>query len=140
MVSSRFVVHPGALKLTAALALAAAGCAAPVLAQGGAPEPTAPPPLTLAEATALAIAANPALAATRLGRGIAEANVDVAAERPNPDLILDRTRETPNEAVTLSLPVETAGKRRRRIDLARQGLDRGEAELARAEADLRNSV
>jgi outer membrane protein, heavy metal efflux system len=106
------------------------------------PPPPAGPTLTLslAQAFELALAANPALAAARLARPIATANVAVASERPNPDLLLERLRETPREAATLSLPIETAGKRGRRIDVARADVDTGEAEIARTTAATRNQV
>lgn len=106
------------------------------------PVPPAGPTLTLslAQAFALALAANPALAAARLARPIATANVAVANERPNPDLLLERLRDTPREAATLSLPIETAGKRGRRIDVARADVDTSEAEIARTTAATRNQV
>jgi len=88
----------------------------------------------------LALAANRALAAARLSRPIAAANVAVAGERPNPDLLLEKLRETPHEAATLSLPIETAGKRGRRIDVANADAASGEAEIARTTAATRNQV
>jgi cobalt-zinc-cadmium efflux system outer membrane protein len=96
--------------------------------------------LSLQQAIELALAANRALAAARLARPIARANVAVAAERPNPDLLLEKLRETPHEAATLSLPIETAGKRQRRIDAAEAEAASGEADLARTTAGIRNRV
>jgi len=66
--------------------------------------------------------------------------VAVAGERPNPDLLLEKLRETPHEAVTLSLPIETAGKRQRRIDTAEADAASGEADIARTTAATRNQV
>jgi cobalt-zinc-cadmium efflux system outer membrane protein len=96
--------------------------------------------LTLPQAIELALAANRALAAARLARPIATANVAVASERPNPDLLLEKLRETPHEAATLSLPIETAGKRGRRIAVAEADVGTGEAEIARTTAATRNQV
>jgi cobalt-zinc-cadmium efflux system outer membrane protein len=96
--------------------------------------------LSLPEAIALAMAANRTLAAARLARPIAGANVAVAGERPNPDLLLEALRETPRQAATLSLPIETAGKRRRRVAVAEADAGTGEAEIARATATIRNRV
>jgi cobalt-zinc-cadmium efflux system outer membrane protein len=96
--------------------------------------------LSLPQAIELALAANRALAAARLARPIARANVAVAAERPNPDLLLEKLRETPHESATLSLPIETAGKRQRRIAAAEADAASGEADLARTTAGIRNRV
>jgi outer membrane protein, heavy metal efflux system len=96
--------------------------------------------LSLPQAIELALAGNRALAAARLARPIAAANVAVARERPNPDLALEKLRETPHEAATLSLPIETAGKRPRRIAAAEADAAAGEAEIARTVAGTRNRV
>ncbi len=96
--------------------------------------------LTLQQAIDLALAANRSLAASRLSRPIASANVAVAGERPNPDLLLERLKETPREAATLSLAIETAGKRGRRVDAAEADAATGEAEISRTAAATRNQV
>ena len=97
-------------------------------------------PLSLEEATDLALAANRTLAAARLRREVARGGIDVARERPNPDLTLESERETPHEALTLALPIETASKRRRRIDLASAEAGTGEAEIDRLTVETRNLV
>jgi cobalt-zinc-cadmium efflux system outer membrane protein len=117
----------------------------PVAAQVGSPEPVPGPAgadftLSLPQAVELALASNRALAAARLARPIATANVAVAGERPNPDLLLEKLRETPHESATLSLPIETAGKRGRRIAVAEADVATGEAEIARTTAATRNQV
>jgi cobalt-zinc-cadmium efflux system outer membrane protein len=96
--------------------------------------------LTLEQAFDVALAANRALAAARLARPVAGANLAVAGERPNPDLLLEDLRETPHQAATLSLPVETAGKRRLRIAAAEADAASGEADIARTAAGIRNRV
>jgi cobalt-zinc-cadmium efflux system outer membrane protein len=68
------------------------------------------------------------------------AGVDVARERPNPDLSFEVERETPREAYTVSLPVETARKRAHRIAAASASLDVGAAEIAALELDVRAMV
>jgi outer membrane protein, heavy metal efflux system len=114
-----------------------AGPAAPPLP----PSPdTAAASLTLPQAMALALGANRELAAARLQLPVANANLAVAGERPNPDLLLEALRETPRQAATLSLPIETAGKRQRRIAAAAADVASGEADLARATATVRNRV
>src|SRR5437773_11222102 len=101
---------------------------------------TAEPPLTLDEAFALAAANNRTITAARLRRAIDQAGIDVAKERPNPDLRYEQAKETPHQALTASQPIELGGKRGRRIALAEAVLRTGEAELARAQADVRAQV
>jgi cobalt-zinc-cadmium efflux system outer membrane protein len=112
----------------------------PAAAQPPADAAAAPLTLSLPQAIEMALAANRSLAAARLARPIAGANVKVAGERPNPDLLLEKLRETPHEAATLSLPIETAGKRGHRIDVATADAATGEAEIARTTAATRNQV
>jgi cobalt-zinc-cadmium efflux system outer membrane protein len=104
------------------------------------PQAAVPESLTLARAIALALAGNLTLAAARLNLPVAGAQVDVARERPNPDLLLEALRETPRQAATLSLPIETAGKRGRRIDVAEAGRASTAAEIVRTTAEIRNQV
>lgn len=92
---------------------------------------------TLERALATALAHNPSIAALRLSRGIAQANLQIAGQRPNPDFLYEGARETPHDAFTLALPIETGGKRRKRIDLAGTAALATDAEIAVAEADLR---
>jgi cobalt-zinc-cadmium efflux system outer membrane protein len=97
-------------------------------------------PLTFAEATAIALDANPELAAARLARGVAQAEIDVAVARPDPEVGLEFERETPHQSLSLGLPLETAGKRRKRVGVAMAEGRAGEAEIARRELDVRNRV
>jgi cobalt-zinc-cadmium efflux system outer membrane protein len=99
-----------------------------------------PPPLTLDEAMATALAANPGLAAARLGREEARARGDVARQRPNPELALEEAKDFPRDTATLSVPIERGGKRQRRIQLAEAQARSGEAELARLTATARNQL
>jgi cobalt-zinc-cadmium efflux system outer membrane protein len=98
-------------------------------------------PLTLEEAVVVAIASNPDLAAARLGREEARARQDVARERPNPELSFEeQDPELPRDAATLAFPIETAGKRRRRIALAEAQTRSGDAAIARLTMEVRNEV
>lgn len=100
-----------------------------------------PPPLTLEEAMAIALSSSPDLAAARLGREEAAARRDVARQRPNPELsIEEQDPELPRDAASLALPIETAGKRRRRIAFAEAQARSGEAEIARLTAETRVEV
>src|SRR6476661_10775561 len=78
----------------------------------------AEPPLSLEEAMTVALAANPTLAAARLGREEALARGDVARQRPNPEIAIEESRDTPRDSATVSLPIERGGKRQRRIGVA----------------------
>ena len=111
--------------------------AAPAVCGAQAPAEAA---LTLSQAIDIALTANPGLVGARLQAEVARAGVGVARQRPNPELLLEETRETPHDAATLSQTIETAGKRRRRIELAETGVAGREAQLARAIAEVRNRV
>jgi cobalt-zinc-cadmium efflux system outer membrane protein len=97
------------------------------------------PPLDLAAALALAAAHNPAIAAARMTQAVDAAGIDVARERPNPELRFEGSRETPHEAVTLIQTIET-GKRGRRVDVATAAARVGETETAIAIAEVRADV
>ncbi len=110
------------------------------VAPPGKAQAAAPQPLTLDEAIATALGANPALAAARLGRAEATAREAVARQRPNPELSIEESRDYPRDATALSVPIERGGKRRRRIELADAQARGTEAEIARLEAETRNQV
>jgi cobalt-zinc-cadmium efflux system outer membrane protein len=99
-----------------------------------------PPPISLEEAMTAALAANPALAAARLGRNEALAREDVARQRPNPEIAIEESRDTPRDSATVSLPIERGGKRQRRIGVATAQARSNEAEIARLTATTRNQV
>ncbi|HSS77465.1 MAG TPA: TolC family protein [Thermoanaerobaculia bacterium] len=106
-----------------------------------APIPTAAAaPMTLDEALTVSLAANPALAAARLGRAEALARGDVARQRPNPEIAIEESRDTPRDSATVSLPIERGGKRERRIAVANAQARSNEAEIARLTATTRNQV
>jgi cobalt-zinc-cadmium efflux system outer membrane protein len=107
------------------------------LAQTPAPTGTR---LTLAQAEAQALKTNPSILAARLQRPVDEANVGVAAERPNPDVAFGVTRETPREILTVSVPIELGGKRGRRVDLAHATVAAGDAERDETIAEIQNDV
>jgi outer membrane protein, heavy metal efflux system len=125
-----------------ALLLVAAWVAGLAAGAGETPVPpsTGGSALTFEQAVGLALAANPSLAAARLRLPVATAGIGVARQRPNPDLVLETQKELPHDAITLSLPIETAGKRSRRIGVAEAGVKTGEAELAETVLSLRNEL
>ena len=97
-------------------------------------------PLTLDEAFALAERASPALAAERLQVPVASAGVGVARQRPNPELAFEESKETPRDALSLTVPIELGGKRGRRIDVAEAAAATSEAAFARAAIQVRIQV
>jgi len=111
--------------------------AAPGLVSAQAP---ATGPLTLRDATQRAVEANPSIAAARLARAVSVAGVGVAGERPNPELTFDWERETPRQAITGTFPIELAGKRGARLNLAHAAVATSEAEVARLIAAVRADV
>src|SRR2546427_11227510 len=125
--------------LTAAAATGASPQEPPAPAPPAASQ-TAEPPLSLDEAFALAATNNRTITAARLRRAVDQAGIDVARERPNPDLRYEQAKETPHQSLTASQPIELGGKRGRRIALAEAVMRTGEAELARTLAEVRAQV
>lgn len=111
----------------------------PAVAPPAEPSP-AEPPLTLDQVFALAAANNREITAARLRRAIDQAGIDVARERPNPELRYEQDKETPHQSLTASQPIELGGKRGRRIALAEAVMRTGEAEVERTQADVRAQV
>ncbi|HUR19254.1 MAG TPA: TolC family protein, partial [Vicinamibacterales bacterium] len=97
-------------------------------------------PLTVEQAIQRALEANPSLAALRLTRAVRAAGVDVAAERPNPEVTYDLEKEAPRQAITATLPIELGGKRQSRMALANAGISTAESELDRFIVQLRGQV
>lgn len=100
----------------------------------------APASLSLADALARAADASPTVVAARTARAIDIAGVNVAGQRPNPEVGFEYARETPHWAFTGTVPIEISGKRQRRIDVANATLAVTDAETARIAADLRAEV
>jgi cobalt-zinc-cadmium efflux system outer membrane protein len=115
------------------LAAVLAAASAPAAAQ-------APATLSLSEALARAAEASPAVIAARAARPIDLAGLQVAGQHPNPEVSFEYARETPHWAFTGTVPIETSGKRQRRIDVANATLAVTDAETARIGADLRADV
>ncbi len=118
------------------LAAAVCGLAAVAAAQDAPPAA----PLTFEAAVERAILANPTLDAARRRQLVSVQAVAVARERPNPDVRVEFTRETPTQSYSLAVPVETGGKRGRRIAVGQAGVDVSDAEVARAAVDVRGAV
>jgi len=123
--------------LTLLTAVAASAVASP---QEPPSSPAGEPALTLGEAFTLAEANNRTITAARLRRAVDQAGIDVAAERPNPELRYEQAKETPHQSLTAAQPVELAGKRGKRMAVARAVAQTGEAELAMTRADVRAQV
>lgn len=97
-------------------------------------------PLTFAEALRLAVATSPDVAAAEKAVEAARAGIAVARQVPNPDLTVERAKETPHDAATLAFPLETGGKRSRRVALAEASTRLAEAELQRVTLAARQGV
>lgn len=102
--------------------------------------PQAPATLTLADAMARAAEANPSLRAARAARAIDAAGLDVARQRPNPEVSVEVERETPHWAFAGTIPIETGGKRQRRVDVANATVAATDAEVLNRVAQLRSDV
>lgn len=108
----------------------------------GAASAQAPPAAALSFEGAVerALQVNPALEAARRRQLVSVQAVAVARARPNPDARVEFTRETPTQAYTLAVPLETGGKRGRRTAVGQAGVSVSDAEVARAAVDLRVAV
>lgn len=96
--------------------------------------------LTLTAALTRAREHNPTILAARRATAGGQANLQLARERPNPDVSYEAERETPHQAVAVSLPIELGGKRARRIDVANAALGVIDADVAKTIADVENEV
>ena len=97
-------------------------------------------PLTLAAALARATASSPRILAARQRRAVSLASRDVAAERLNPEFRAEFAKETPKEGYTLAVPLETGGKRSKRIAVSDAAIAAGDAEVAQAVAEVQADV
>jgi cobalt-zinc-cadmium efflux system outer membrane protein len=119
--------------LIGALALA-------TLVSGRAAAAQPPASMSLPDALARAVEANPTLAAARAARTIGAAGIDAARQRPNPEVSVEVERETPHWAFAGTVPLEVSGKRQRRVDVATATLAVTEADTARIAAQVRSDV
>ena len=119
--------------LIGALALA-------TLVSGRAAAAQPPASMSLPDALARAVEANPTLAAARAARAIGAAGIGAARQRPNPEVSVEVERETPHWAFAGTVPLEVSGKRQRRVDVATATLAVTEADTARIAAQVRSDV
>ena len=113
----------------------------PAPVQTSTPVPAASPDgLSFEQVYELAARDNLHINAIRRHRAVAEAGVLIAGERPNPDLISGYTRSEPRLNVSVSQPIETAGKRGKRLAVARNELLLSELELDAALRTLRRDL
>ncbi|MDP1522902.1 MAG: TolC family protein [Methylotenera sp.] len=99
--------------------------------------------ITLDEATALALRANPDIAVVLRGREIESAQVLQAASRPNPTLsgqVEDLRSQNRIATIAISQQLETAGKRDKRMAVADANLAIADAEIGIAQAETSAKV
>jgi cobalt-zinc-cadmium efflux system outer membrane protein len=96
--------------------------------------------ITLQEALSIAERQNLDLAAARLRKMVSLAGITIAGERPNPTIFFGATRDTPHESLFLDLPVELGGKRRTRMDTARQEVLLTDVEISTVSRQVRRAV
>lgn len=98
------------------------------------------PVLSLSGAFALAEKQNLDLAAARMQSAVAQAGVRIAGERPNPTASFAALRDTPHQSLFFDQQIETASKRKKRIDLAKQEGLLTASDIAATERQVRRSV
>lgn len=76
--------------------------------------------LTLTEAFDMANRQNLELATARLRRAVSQAGIRIAGQLPNPSIIFNAARDTPHESLLFDQQFDINGKRRRRVEFARQ--------------------
>lgn len=132
------------IRTSIALLLAVWGvpaCAQPTTAAAAATPIAAP--LTLEQAVALAMAANPQLAGARHEAQALAGAVLQAGLRPNPVLALDQVdtrRDTRETTAQVSQAIELGGKRARRLEAAALGQDAATADLRTRTAEVHAAV
>ncbi len=117
--------------------------AAAWLLSAGAQAQDAAAPLTLEQATRLALEANPPLSAARREVEATEGQLLQGSLRPNPEFIYqadDASRAARSSTFELGLPFETGGKRDARVRAAGLGREVAQAELGGVELRLRAAV
>lgn len=115
------------------------GLGVPVQSQTPPPTPN-PNGLTFEQIYELAERDNLLVNAVRRRRAVAEAEIIIAGQRPNPDFITAYTRSEPRMNYSVSQLVELGGKRGRRIDVARNELRLTELDVDAALRTLRHDV
>lgn len=125
------------------LACVLSSLAAPVCAQttsGAAPSTPNADGLSFEQIYELAARDNLQVNAVRQRRAVAEAGIQIARQRPNPELITGYTRSEPRLNYSVSQPLELGGKRARRIEVARNELRLTELDVDAALRTLRRDV
>lgn len=95
--------------------------------------------VSLDEATALALQANPNIAVAIRGREVESAQLVQAASRPNPTLsgqVEDLRSQNRIATIAISQQLETAGKRDKRMAAADAGLAMADADIRIAQAEI----
>lgn len=100
-------------------------------------------PLTLEQALSIAFERSPLLAAARNEAAATEGELQQAGLLPNPSIDVsmdDRRKASRTTTTTLSMPIETGGKRGARVKAAGLARDIAQTDLGAARADLRSTV
>jgi cobalt-zinc-cadmium efflux system outer membrane protein len=140
--ASAWHVLLGSLTLTALIVPAAPLSAQPPPTPSAAPAPAPGPRLTIDDVVALALRANPALRAKGFELRATQAGEITAGLRPNPvgtvlaEQLGNRATDPGQYTVNVGQPIETGGKRRRRLESARAATRVTSWELA----DVRRQV
>lgn len=96
--------------------------------------------LTLKDAIDLAERQNLDLAAARLRHEVTAATIQTAKQIPNPIIHFVDVRDTPHQSLFFTQPIETAGKRHRRIEVAKEETKLTDVEISTLSRNLRRNV
>ena len=154
----KYETVPVALRRRVALALVAGGLLASALAAmpsaaqqtSGAPpgvstgtSSTSTPRVSLSQAVALALDANPELSAARREIAAAAGQIVQSRVRPNPELgysLEDTQSRTRTQSLQINWPIEMGGKRDARVNVAERNHDLAGADFETRRAELRANV
>ena len=128
------------MKMSFMIPLLAAAAIASAAPQATTPSPSAGPALTFDQALALATANNQTIAAARLRRTVDMAGIDVARERPNPELRFEHSERRPHLLPDRHPALGSWAAHSRRIELAEAVARWAGTELALTLADVRSQV
>jgi len=137
------LVSAGLLTIPLAVLPAAAQVSGTTASTSASTNPVNAPRVSLSQAVALALDANPDLSAARREIAAAAGQIVQSRTRPNPELgysLEDTQSRTRTQSLQLNWPIEMGGKREARVNVAERNHDAAAADFDTRRAEVRASV
>lgn len=137
------LVSAGLLTTPLAVLPAAAQVSGTTASTSAGTNPVNAPRVSLSQAVALALDANPDLSAARREIAAAAGQIVQSRTRPNPELgysLEDTQSRTRTQSLQLNWPIEMGGKREARVNVAERNHDAASADFDTRRAEIRASV